>query len=289
MCVDTNASAQQYLAGRRNRILFGGTRAKIKLSRPWQMDLAGLINPEKCPFCTQTPEKRESERYHIENAASLPGWDRLVNIFTPHPDHRLIIPDACWSSKELQRWGGEERLDQALFLATDELRDQKEKAFLINVGMQAGQNTGHPHMHVFTALPDDPWSACAPFNERLFDRDVFLFEHGGFRVVAAGAHAGECLIFPERIIHIDDCTATLAHILSRLIGLGNEKFRSEQGLAPPWSVIVRVAKDGLFRYASYVPTLHLWGALEHSAALYEGVPFVLPWPHATTAAYLREK
>src|SRR5579862_3564978 len=100
------------LPGGRNRILFGGTRNEIKLSRPWQPALETFVKPEKCPYCNKPQEELKlPER-------SATGWRLLPNPATPHDkDHSLIIPSTCWSVDVLQRWGGARYIEEALWIA----------------------------------------------------------------------------------------------------------------------------------------------------------------------------
>ncbi len=267
--------------------LSGGTRSRIKLSRPWQVDIAQLVNPAKCIFCNMPEEQRIRERCILSGTESLPGWDRLINAFTPHPDHHLIISDACWPAHELQGWGGKKRLHEALTMGSAEV-GLREKVFLINVGMQAGQNLGHPHMHVFTTL-----ASKLMLHEDLIsyasNEACYVCRNEAVTTVTGGVRAGECLLIPIRELDLRESSDRehLASAVSTIIEIGNEKFRSDQGLSPAYGIIVRIAKNGILRYATYSPTLHCWGALEFTVSPLEAGPYVLPWPHEVTAEYLR--
>jgi hypothetical protein len=272
------------LPGGQNKILFGGTRNEIKLSRPWQTSLDTLINPGKCPFCTKPQEEL------LLPVEAPKGWKLLPNIYTPHENHRLIVADHCWSAEELQRWGGKERITEALRIAQIANRTvSEETVLLIHVGSQAGQNLGHPHMHTLHALIDNSIGSIDFFSTTR-DLETYVFETPDFIITAGGAKAGECHIVPKNPMYFNakSLASSLAEALSRIIDLGNEKFRSVEGLAPPYGIAIRISAKGDLRYAVYCPTLHNQGVLECSIAVLEGAPYVIPWPHETTAAHLRK-
>lgn len=277
-----------YLPGGRNRILFGGTRNKIVLSRPWQMSLEGFVKPENCPFCTKPQDELPLPK------GSPYGWKLLPNIFTPHMDHSLIIPDRCWEVGTLQRWGGVERISEAMLIAVFEARasnEEREIVLLVNVGMNAGQSLSHAHMHTFRSFAERPLKP-----EDLLgyanNPDIKVFDSEDWIVVAGGVKVGECIIIPRKAFYhcSYEAVRSLACAISRLIDLSNEKFRSTESLCPSYSFIVRIFQAGgnvIFRYADYCPILDTWGNLQYAASALEGEPFVVRWPPMTTAAYLR--
>jgi hypothetical protein len=207
--------------------LSGGTRSKMKFWRPFQMPLEGLINTAKCIFCNMTPEKLAEETFRIPGVEERPGWRRLNNIFTPHPEHRLIIPTTCWSTEKLQRWGGTSALYDAFMMGADEVGRGNEKVFLIHVGVQAGQNSGHPHTHVLKTLEERPLAKEVLYRYAE-NRELYIFSSESFEVFAEGARAGECLIIPtERYFNDGRTFSALASVLSELIELCNRAFKSD--------------------------------------------------------------
>lgn len=271
-----------YLPGGRSKVLFGGTRNEIKLSRPWQSRLEDLIKPETCPFCTKPQEELPLPE------GSPRGWKRLPNMFTPHRNHTLIVPDRCWDAKTLQRWGGENSIAEAISIAAKSIEGiENETVLLIHVGVQGGQNLGHPHLHVLDALIEKPLPDAALLGYAN-NQAVQVFETEVWIAVAGGTRAGACFVVPKGRMTFSsaDNIGSLAQAVSKLIDLGNEKFRSKEGLLPAYGIAIRLG-NGTFQYVQYCPTLHNWGVLEYVVAPLEGFPFVLPWPHETTAAHLR--
>lgn len=265
-----------------NRSLFGGTRNEIKLSRPWQLPLSQIVQPDTCPFCTK-PQKEL-----LLPPGSPKGWKLLPNIYTPLMDHRLIISETCKPVEWLQRWGGCEALSQVFSIAASVItKAEQEITLLITVGYLAGQNLGHPHLHVFRSHAGMPMNFRALLSYAEAD-SVRIFSNELWIMAAGGARAGECLIVPTDVRDFASTTKSLAKIVSRIVDLGNVKFQSEEGLAPQYGIIVRIATDGTIRYASYSPTLHLWGPLQYVSSQLENEVLVLPWSHETTAAYLRQ-
>ncbi|MDO8536895.1 MAG: hypothetical protein Q7R94_01460, partial [bacterium] len=118
----------------------------------------------------------------------------------------------------------------------------------------------------------------------------YVFETPAFIVTAGGAKAGELHIAPKESMQFSasqSSATSLAYAISTTIDLGNERFKSVEGLAPPYGIAIRISADGYLRYVAYCPTLHNQGVLEFSVATLEGAPYVIPWPHEVTAAHLR--
>lgn len=264
-------------------ILAGGTRQAIKLNRPWQKPLEALLNPAKCPFCTKPQEK-----------ISLPGipdgWQLLPNPMTPHIKHRLITPVTCWPAEKPQVLGGMEEIAKALEicrLAT--IDDDMEIALVIHVGWLAGQGLGHPHWHVCDAQERRP-IRDGLYYERKYEEKV-VCHHEEYTVVADGEKPGQLLILPCGPMDFNKGTIPwLAEEINYTVNLCNEKFRSaDQGLPPEFAVTVRISADNEIRYASYCPQLAPTSCgFHHTIAALEGGPYILPWTHEATAAYLRK-
>ncbi len=266
------------LPGGQQRTLSGGTRNEVKLSRPWQASLSAIIDPENCPFCNKPQEDL------VLPSNSPKGWRWLPNIFTPHPEHTLLIPDRCWLEEELQEWGGEKKICEAIQIASRVFRrHRKEMIALAHVEHQSGQNLGHAHLHFFEVQVTNPLSARS-----LEMKDLMVLGQDGITAIAGGVKAGECLLFSEHEAPFSLQTAeTVGQVLHRLIAVGNKAWKSTQGLAPSYSFAVRVSADGLFRYGCYSPNLSNWGVYNHTVTALEGEPYVLPWPHETTVDHLR--
>lgn len=270
------------LPGGANRLLFGGTRNEMKLSRPWQLPLSQIVQPATCPFCTEPHKELPLP------PGSPKGWRLLPTIYTPHTDHCLIVPETCKPDEWLQRWGGYEALSQAFSIAASVIAEANQEITLLTaVGYLAGQNLGHPHFHVLQSHAKVPMDFHTLLSYTETD-SVRIFSEEPWIVAAGGATAGECLIVPTDVRDFASTTESLAKVISRIIDLGNVKFKSKEGLAPQYGIIVRIATDGTIRYASYSPILHLWGPLQYVSGQLEGEALVLPWSHETTATYLRQ-
>lgn len=269
------------------RAISGGTRNNIRLSRPTQQPLANLINPASCPFCTKPQEE-------IRLKGIPEGWRLLPNPFTPHPvepsnaSHRLIIPAACWPEEKLQTLGDKVEITNALLAAQIATENcDPEMSLFVHVGITAGQNLGHPHWHLLNPEVERPLRVSE--FEELITPERTVFEIEPFTVVAGGAHGGECLVIPWDRYRLSQFMASkLAQTIANIIDLGNERFRSTQGLPPEYIVTVRIDAGGLIRYADYCPILYFWGSPHHVTAPLEGGTIPVQWPHEVTAAHLRE-
>lgn len=272
-----------YLPGGQGRTLSGGTRDEIKLSRPWQAPLSAIINPEDCPFCHK-PQKDLVLPIH-----SPRGWRWLPNIFTPHPEHTLLIPDHCWPEEQLQVWGGEKNICEALHIASRIFHNsQKEMIALTHIGHQSGQNLGHAHLHLFQMQASNPLSGEDLRKYSKKNKDLAILDQSEIIAMVGGVKAGECLLFSEdEMVFNSKVAEFLGQVLHRLIVIGNEAWKSIQGLCPSYSLAIRVSADGYLRYGIYSPHLSNWGVYGHTVTALEGEPFVLQWPHKTTADYLR--
>ncbi|MEK7187942.1 MAG: hypothetical protein AAB691_03815 [Patescibacteria group bacterium] len=218
-------------------ILFGGTRQTIKMSRVHQMPLEGLVDPANCVFCKMEPAKVAEETHHIPGVVEPRGWRRLKNAFTPHPDHRLIIPEICWSPGDLQEWGGTSGLYSALIMAAAEAGDGNEKVFLVNVGKSAGQNQGHPHMHVFSGIIEGHRGIESTSD--FATKATHVASDNSFDIFAAGIHSGECQILPresdfdlKKTLNLHALASAMSHLVRRC----NRAFASE-----PMPIFVDVA------------------------------------------------
>ncbi|MDO8510313.1 MAG: hypothetical protein Q7S15_01675 [bacterium] len=264
------------LPGGRNFITGGGTRNALKLSRPWQVPLP-QPQPETCPFCTT---KLHEE---IPHPCRPEGWKLFPNIFTPHRQHHLIVPNICQPAEFMQTLGGIGNILKVFQFATELIKDSTgELALFCHIGYHAGQNLAHLHWHlteVRAERPLDPFLRRSnPLVRRITDLEI----------VAAGSRAGECIIYPHaRTLPVKEMTLPLADAINYIVSLGNQKFMSAEGNPPNFCVSIRISADKTLRYADYCPILNMWGAPEYAFALLEGGPITLPWTHELTAEYLR--
>ncbi len=257
-------------------IISGGTKTAIKLSRPWQPPLP--IDPEKCPFCTKPQDE-------IPLSGISTRWRFLPTYFTPHENHRLIIPQKCWGAEKLQTLGGFTAIHEALEIVRLAIKkDRVEMATFIHVGQSAGQNLGHAHWHLMEVLVRKPL-LCVQYHPELL-----VHRKEKMDIFAAGARAGECLIIQrgKRLKFDKQATAQIADTIEWIVSRGNEKFKSTENRPPEFNISVRISADGYFRYADYCPILNVLGATECVFAPLEGGPVTLAWPHEVTAAYLRD-
>ena len=282
------------------RSIAGGTRTTIKLSRPWQEE----IKPHKgnCPFCDPNDPAR------IQYFEEADGWWLRQNIFTPYPFHQMVVPAKCWEPNELRTLGGE-KIATALGIALDTVQKCKAPSVFITVhiGSLAGQNLPHLHWHIVQYnMFDSRTSVGEDMLGRYFHLDVpegiswklrrpdlVLFQNLVFTAVVGGVRAGQCFILQSTRPEIRGnkdlyCSASLhclAESIYKIVSLYNKKFLSTEVLPPDFNIAIS-CYDGSIQYALYTPILNHWGSAEQ-AALYEKCHITLPWPHETTALYLK--
>jgi hypothetical protein len=266
------------LPGEFTWITGGGTRTAIKLSRPWQEPLGKIINPKTCPFETKPQEE-------IPLRCIPTGWKLLPDPWTPHLQHRLIIPEKCWPPEVLQTLGGSVQIAEALEIARlATVSENAEIGTFAMVGWLGGQNIGHCHWHLHQPRVRKPLAA----DEVNASTERIVRESDKFLTIAGGARSGECLILPKSPLSIsEENLLALAASIDWIVRRGNEKFLSSEWLPPEFALTVRFSPDRHIRYADYSPFLTPWGSPEHVTAPLEGGPVTLPWPHEVTAAYLR--
>lgn len=271
------------------RILSGGTRSSIKLSRPWQKSFAelGFINVETCPFEPGALGDRPRSIF-----PDTPGWLALWNSFTPWPYHRLIIPEFCFGEEKLQRLGGAGEIFSALRIACSIMDERPDEAWDlgVHVGPYAGQNLGHFHWHLVGHGPD-AWAGDTTLHlTAIMDEarrsPLVVAETSMLRVVAGGVLAGECLFVPKFVgVQFESYLGDLASIIETVVDLGNQKWRSTEGLPP--NFVLSLGIEGRFlEYGSYIPKLNHGGFPEYNGMLFRTSPFTLPWPHKVTHQYL---
>jgi diadenosine tetraphosphate (Ap4A) HIT family hydrolase len=256
------------------KVASGGTRTQIKLSRPWQVNLA--IDTATCPFDTQP----QNQILWIERSG---GWRVLQNLFTPHDWHRLIVPAKCWTDDEVRTLGGFPQIQAALGIASSLICEAQDDEFWlgVHIGALAGQNIAHLHYHLFKPVGEPPIGA--PLIEEYFSASpLSLFDEPNLKVVLGGHRAGQCFILPNGSLTID--APSFAVMLDRIIGRYASAFRSTQGLPPDYLIGVKLLGCRI-HYATYVPVLNNWGITEYMGLL-EQRPLILPWPHEESLRWL---
>lgn len=264
----------------------GGTRTAINLDRPWQVSLRLTNN---CPLC---------RRYAAEPsvvAGIPPDWSVVINDFTPHRFHRLIIPSTCWSEESLRMIGGTEQIANAITIALKVMEDSREAQLLmgIHVGYLAGQNVRHLHWHLLrtTEISSPPtesrWSAI----RKLQTEDLIVAENHAFAVSAGGIRAGGLIVAPKEFLPVasTQMILTFAKVLNDSIALCNRKYISTEGLRPDFKAVIHLY-SGHLDLAEYVPILNQWGFTESYQFTFgpiTEIPIILPWPHRETARYLK--
>ncbi len=267
---DTTERFLEFLPGGFTRITGGGTRNQVRLL-PNSLDI-----PEgtACPFETRPQEE--------VNVAGLPeGWRVLKNIYTPHLNHRLVIPPTCWSKHDLQVLGGTHLMETLYALSLTIAEDSFEAACFTHIGRAGGQNLQHHHWHAMRVLVRKPLE-LEDFTVAM-KPDRIVTQNESFVTFAGGARAGECLIVPNRKICFRESLEEIGAAILHIVNLGNEKFSN-----PSFMVTIRVSSHGILRYIDYCPILNFWGSPEYITAPLEGGPITIPHTHELTAQTLRE-
>src|SRR3989344_1628094 len=284
------------------RVLYGGTRTGIRLSRPWQQPIPVPTEPGKCAFCSPRREKETIVLGQFGN-----GWFHLENKFTPLAYHTKVIPPTCWPEEELRILGCEARIKEAFanisHVVERESANHDELWVNAYVGALAGQNIPHLHYHIIAPerFPDgtDPnvmarELAAIRGRERSFLRGL----HGSprvFRCVRGSAglaavvesifRVGQCYIgyfveirdeHYEEYIHAPDL-GHLASIVFEVVSGYALAFKSEQGLAPDFQLFFKFNKRGGelgFSWGSYLPILNHHGSTESVGAIHSGGPLI---------------
>ena len=259
----------------------GGSRTGIKLSRPWQSDIA--VNPDTCPFCTKTePDLSRHEDSGI--------WRVLENAFTPFPLHYLILPDKCWSADEVRKLGGEDKIRALIRIVTEYVKKHanKELWLFINVGFLGGQNLGHYHSHLLEPIRGKKRMLVSKENVAdIRNSKLVIFENNLFKTIVGGFAAGQCFLIPKKrgVLSKPDYNIKLSESLHHIVNLGNTRFKSTQGLEPDFTILAKFCCSK-FEYATYIPALGNWWGCSQMMAIMEGMPFILAWPHEKTFEYL---
>lgn len=252
----------------------------VNLSRPWQTEMVGSPS---CPFCSDSAEEHELNVY----TDVITGWRLRKNKFPAGPIHYMIMPGCCWVPANLRTLGGLANIKIAFKMAYREIAKHSDLSLqlVVHIGPAAGQNQGHLHWHLAqrdeVIIPESFVNGLAAIFRRngnlviLDDEDVF--------VGIGGIRAGQCFIMPWTT---QTDFEKLAETVNWLVDLFNQKFVSKEGMTPDFSITLRF-QNGFF-YGVFIPTLSHWGSTEY-AAIHEGLPVLLPWPHELTTKHLFAK
>lgn len=254
--------------------LSGGTRTQVKTDRePWQV---ALRIPEKCPLCG-----KEEEGMHIPG----PGWKSLQNLYTPHRNHRILIPDTCWENEKLRSLGGIETLVTAWQYALGEVKRTRPDGLFptwifSHVGYNAGQNFPHHHWHILEPAMEPEYFGL----ETNFGANACVIrKSNNFTTALYGIRAGQTFIVPRPYVNIFDDANALAELAGetiQLVELFNKKFGY-----PDYCLMLDFSfPDNWF--VMYTPILNNWGGPEFLAP-YRVTPYTLPWPHERTLEFLK--
>lgn len=245
--------------------LSGGTRTAVKTHRPWQVRPV-LPPKEQCPLCS----KPQLDEYH-----PTPGWRTFANSNTPFSFHRLLAPTKCWEIAKLWELGGQGTLTSTLRLVLNEMNRTGIRGnpawIFTHVGYGAGQNLSHHHWHILRP-PDTPSFPSTGDH-------VPLWETQTLRIILCGIRAGQILVLPKDAEDVERLLPDLAAAVWRIITAFNEKFDR-----PDYCVFLGIHGPRQW-FLRYTPILNNWGGTEF-AALDCGTPFVLPWAHQATEAFL---
>lgn len=269
----------------REKLLWGGTRRSVKLSRP--VEAGKLFDPAtKCPF-------------HSEDEASLAEYEGadgvirvLGNAFTPHRKHMLVIPKACTDEKFLRVLGGYAFTKRCLEIIGEQAALNGPEEWVFAVHVFRGQNVPHLHWHLYAYHPEEKvdlsrevaWTYPETSDKLLLRTTQTL------QVVVRGTKVGQIMIVPttsfkgrrQMPLLAEEIAATLHDVVT----LTNKAFVSTQGERPHYSVSGRIGKKGEFRYLTYVPELQAMGCSDDLADL-NGSARARTWSPEETAEHLR--
>lgn len=266
--------------------LSGGTRTAVKLSRPWQYNIATIAGNE-CPFET----KPQNELDRMETTEGV--WRVLDNTATPYAWHRLLIPEKCWEEKNLRTLGGSRQIANVLTLAGQTMKKESmtDRACLgIHVGWHAGQNVWHPHYHLIKPYESEEAGDFHRLNSCTEATEII--RTGNFSIFCGGYMTGQCQITPtdkDRKKFCEQSTEEHMEIgtaVARLISMFNKSFTSTQGMPPDFRLGFQM-ENGFLMRGVYTPILNQLG-FDADIAAVERTPYVLAWTHESTADHLHK-
>ena len=266
------------------KVLSGGTRIWPKFDRPWQADL-DVLKPE--PFVC--PLEIGDRSLEIARFDYNSGWRIRKNRYTPYNFHVLVIPETCqgFSKGYIRTLGGLEGITGALKTISYIVTQQSAELFVaVHVGPGAGQNQWHLHWHVYDQELEETELRQLDATEEYFRSSSLVLTEEPMKIIMGGTKAGQCFFFGHRDSSFESAIGPIALTIHRLAVLYAEKFRSEQGLPPDYSVGLRISQQKNLRYGTVIPILNNAGVID-LLSITEGTRFSLPWSHEVTLAHLR--
>jgi hypothetical protein len=265
------------------KILFGGTRRGVKLSRP--VEAGEFFDPilgPKCPF--HNPDEASLAEFYG-------GTIRLMgNKFTPHRNHRLVIPRDCTDEEFVRTLGGTNILSRCLNVVAETTSSNPDEEQLFAANVLRGQNLPHLHWHVYSYWEEEGLDVARERAWTVFEKDAELVLHTNtiFQVVVRGPLVGQIMIIPVNgpIQMKGDVSHELARVLHLIVTACNRAFQSAQGKPPQYSVSGRTSGENLL-YVLYTPTLQSIGCSDDLADL-NGTARARPWSPHETAAHLKK-
>ena len=264
------------------KLLWGGTRRGVKLSRP--VEAGTLFDPDKtkCPF-HRDDEKSLAEYHNGEIRV-------LSNVFTPHKNHRLVIARDCSDEWFVRTLGGPEFLATCMeAIGTIASHDGEELA--LGVHVLRGQNVPHLHWHVYGYWKEEELDLAreTEWTRPEENPDLFVISSENFSVVARGPKVGQLILIPSggEPLSLLDHHAEVAGLLYDLVYRTNRAFVSTQGEMPRYTISGRCSADGKLRYFLYTPELQMLGCSDDLADL-NGTARARTWSPKETAKYLVE-
>lgn len=262
------------------KVLHGGSRRGVKLSRPVEAGVLFDSAKTKCPF--HRPDEKSLAEY-FEGEIRV-----MANPMTPHHNHRIVIPRECTDEPFVRSLGGRAFIVQCLKVI-GELAVGEE--FSCGVHAFRGQNIPHLHWHLSGHHPEEQpdfkresWWTQAELDERLI-----VLHSRDFQVVVRGPRVGQLMLIPRgrALRPLAPNAAEVGGLLSELVELTNRAFTSSQGEMPRYTVSGRISAGGGLRFLLYSPELQPLGYPADIADI-SGTALVAAWSWLETAEHLKK-
>lgn len=231
-----------------------------------------------CPFLNHP---------HATRIPGYPGWCTIPPTASQYKDHCLIVPEACWRREEVRRLGGRANIATALDIART-LAATADFFVAANVGIHGAQTEAHAHWHFMRDPGLRRRVVVSVKLKRVYAKpNRLVFNADAIAAFAGGTSPGQCIIVP-RDVSSRNAHQMLPGAIERLVALGAEKFKSEEGLSPDYSVYLGFVR-GRFHAGCYTPRLNFLGAVEYaSSALWKHQSIGMSWTHDEIALFLRQ-
>ena len=285
------------------QVLSGGTRVTPVFKRPWHKSIGTLLTPDMLATGKGCPLEEREQADPVKVAMDDGPWMHFKNSNTPYGFHRMVIPQKCLPEAQLRSLGGFPKISSALRIAGEIAKNSglKRTAIGVHVGWLAGQNLPHLHWHVtepMLKLNITGGPLAGELDTPISDADAFMASPL-LLARCDGYRTGQCAVIPHQDIRDNSepfaflmgwndagtWKHELAQFLTDLVALYNDKFKSDEGLAPDFNIAINVG-DGYIDSITYTPILNHAGFDNHAAVM-DGGAFVIAWPHAKTAKWLR--